>query len=104
MAHSYPIWVEVEACIYNSTKSYGVKNTGNQTYHVGTSASNSHQFIRTSIERKECEPPEDLKIEKYKKCQRFRFFVKDTKIKEMYVIDENSYVTFDLLKELETSK
>lgn len=98
MAHSYPIWIDVQACIYNSTKSYGVKERGNQTYLVGTSTKNSHRFLKTTVEHRKCDPPEELKLDKWKSCQRFRFFVEETKIKEMYVIDGISHVTFDLLE------
>ena len=43
---SYPIWNTITACIYKSSKSYGVKDTGEVTINVGTSASNSHIFLR----------------------------------------------------------
>jgi hypothetical protein len=43
---SYPIWNIVTACIYNGSKSYGVKETGEVEVRVGTSASNSHTFLR----------------------------------------------------------
>lgn len=52
MAKSYPIWVNVTACIYKSSKSYGIRNTGEQTYHVGSSASNSVEFVRTRITKR----------------------------------------------------
>ena len=42
---SYPIWNIVTACIYNGSKSYGVKETGEVEVRVGTSASNSHTFL-----------------------------------------------------------
>jgi hypothetical protein len=42
---SYPIWNNVEACIYKSPKSYGVKKDGKVKVCVGTSASNSHDFV-----------------------------------------------------------
>jgi len=44
MSRSYPIWNNITACIYKSSKSYGVKNTGVNNVVVGTSASNSHEF------------------------------------------------------------
>ena len=43
---SYPIWNIVTACIYKGSKSYGVKETGEVEVRVGTSASNSHTFLR----------------------------------------------------------
>ncbi len=42
MAYNYPIWVDVTSCIYNSGKSYGIKDTGEQKILVGSSAKNSH--------------------------------------------------------------
>jgi hypothetical protein len=45
MSYSYPIWNEVEACIYKSSKSYGVRETGEVRVKVGTSAKNSHDFV-----------------------------------------------------------
>ena len=44
----YPIWNNITACIYQSNKSYGVKETGEVEIRVGTSASNSHLFLRHS--------------------------------------------------------
>lgn len=41
----YPIWNKVTACIYKSSKSYGVKNTGEVEVRVGTSRTNSHHFV-----------------------------------------------------------
>jgi hypothetical protein len=52
MAYSYPIWNKVQACIYNSNKSYGVKETGETTICVGSSASNSHDFVDTCITKR----------------------------------------------------
>jgi len=43
---SWPIWNQITACVYKSDKSYGVKATGKVTVKVGTSASNSHIFLR----------------------------------------------------------
>jgi|TARA_R100001594_G_scaffold46901_2_gene79900 hypothetical protein len=42
----YPIWNIITACIYKSPKSYGVKETGEVEVRVGTSSSNSHQFLK----------------------------------------------------------
>ena len=52
MTYSYPIWNKVAACIYNSNKSYGVKETGETTICVGSSASNSHDFLDTCITKR----------------------------------------------------
>ena len=43
---SWPIWNQITACVYKSDKSYGVKATGEVTVKVGTSAKNSHVFLR----------------------------------------------------------
>ena len=45
---SYPIWNDVTACVYKGAKSYGVKETGNVEVLIGTSASNSHTFLKHS--------------------------------------------------------
>lgn len=45
MAYSYPIWNDVEACIYKSSKSYGAKDTSEATVRVGTSAKNSEVLV-----------------------------------------------------------
>ena len=42
----YPIWNIITACIYNSAKSYGVKNTGEVEIRAGTSSKNSHVFLK----------------------------------------------------------
>ena len=41
----FPIWNIVESCIYKSPKSYGVKENGVVRVRVGTSSSNSHEFV-----------------------------------------------------------
>ena len=45
-SRQYPIWVNVEACIYQSGKSYGAKDTNEQTILVGSSSSNSHELAK----------------------------------------------------------
>ena len=46
MSRQYPIWNIITACIYNSCKSYGVKETGEVEVRVGTSSKNSHLFLK----------------------------------------------------------
>lgn len=48
MSHSYPIWHEINACIYRGagSKNYGAKDTAETTVRVGTSKSNSEVLIR----------------------------------------------------------
>ena len=45
MSAQYPIWNKVTACIYKSSKSYGVKERGEVDVFIGTSSSNSHRFL-----------------------------------------------------------
>jgi len=52
MSRSYPIWVEVDACIYKSSKSYGAKDTNNQKIYVGTSKNNSHLLARITTTKR----------------------------------------------------
>jgi len=52
---SYPIWNKIEACIYKGGKSYGVKNDGQNEILIGTSASNSHSFVKTRVTHKKHE-------------------------------------------------
>ena len=49
----YGIWNKVTACIYNSSKSYGVKDTGETTIVVGSSSKNSHDFLDTCVTKRE---------------------------------------------------
>ena len=41
----YPIWNNVQACIYGSPKSWGAKLTAAVTVLVGSSSRNSHKFV-----------------------------------------------------------
>jgi hypothetical protein len=50
---SYPIWNEVTACIYGSSKSWGAKQTAGVTVKVGTSARNSHEFVHHATTHRE---------------------------------------------------
>lgn len=52
MAHSYPIWVDIHSCIYNSGKSYGIKDTGTQKIYVGSSAKNSELLASICITKR----------------------------------------------------
>ena len=52
---SYPIWNKIQACIYKSSKCYGVKNEGTNEILIGTSKSNSHEFVRTRVTHKKHE-------------------------------------------------
>jgi len=52
MARSYPIWIEVDACIYKSSKSYGARDCNNQKIYVGTSKNNSHLLAEITTTKK----------------------------------------------------
>lgn len=49
MAQSYPIWNDVTACIYKSSKSYGVRQEGAVDVKIGTSGSNSFHFVSHKV-------------------------------------------------------
>ena len=55
MTKSYPIWNKITACIYKGSKCYGVKNDGTNEILIGTSKSNSHEFVRTRVTHKKYE-------------------------------------------------
>ena len=74
---TYPIWNKVTACVYNSNKSYGVKETGETEICVGSSASNSHTFLKTIVTQK-------TKETKYGKCKVFAYSVDGVVVKKMY--------------------
>ena len=52
---AYPIWNKIEACIYKSGKSYGVREDGRNQILIGTSSSNSHEFVKTRVTHKKHE-------------------------------------------------
>lgn len=45
----YPVWVDIDSCIYKQKKSYGVKQHSEQHIKVGTSSRNSHDFATVEI-------------------------------------------------------
>lgn len=53
MSHSYPIWNDVDACIYSSSKSFGARDTSKTTVYVGTSASNSTKLVEHITTRRQ---------------------------------------------------
>lgn len=50
-ARSYPIWVEVNSCLYKSPKSFGGRDHSRQTIKVGKSAKVSNDFATVEIRR-----------------------------------------------------
>ena len=65
MSRAYPIWNDVTACIYNGSKSYGVKDEGIVTVKVGTSKTYSYNFVMHRTTRKRIN----------KDVSEFRFYV-----------------------------
>jgi len=51
--NQYPIWHDVSACHYKSSKSYGGKNNSVDTIYVGRGSQNSHKLISHSTIRRE---------------------------------------------------
>lgn len=49
---SYPIWIEVEACIYKSSKSYGAMDVNVERVLVGTSAKYSNLLYTRKTNRR----------------------------------------------------
>jgi len=78
MGKSYPIWIDVKACIYQGSKSYGAKNENEQTIKVGSSASNSHELVNLRTSKRII----DDKVV-------FRFFVDGLKIKDKVFTNNN---------------
>ena len=49
---SYNMWIDVEACIYKSSKSYGARNINKEKVYVGTSSKHSNLFyVRRTTKR-----------------------------------------------------
>ena len=71
---SYPIWNQVQACIYKSDKSYGVRNEGVVNVKVGTSSTYSYDFVKHVTTVKD--------IDKHTK--EYRFYVDNHLIKQAF--------------------
>ena len=70
--HSYPIWNQVQACIYKSDKSYGVRNEGVVNVKVGTSRTYSYDFVKHVTTVKDID----------KHIKEYRFYVDNNLIKQ----------------------
>ena len=77
MSRSYPIWNKINSCIYSEkqgartgNKSYGIKEHGENNIVIGTSASNSHDFIQTKTTHRKKEDG----------TREYRFYVDDVLI------------------------
>ena len=68
---SYPIWNNVQACIYQSSKSWGAKDQSQVEVVVGTSAKNSHKFVTHKTTHRTMEDG----------TQEFRFYVDGVVVK-----------------------
>ena len=73
----YPIWNKVTACIYNSCKNYGVKDTGETEIYVGSSKKNSHLFCTHLITQR------SKYIEEWGQCKVFNFSLDGVILKQM---------------------
>ena len=82
MSRSYPIWNKVKACIYNSDKSYGAKNTSEVDVLVGSSAANSNHFLTHTTRRIETD-----------EAVIFKFYVDTIKVKELIIAKEKGKLT-----------
>ena len=49
---SYPIWNQVEACIYKSPQHFGAKDTSQTKVLIGTSKSNSELLVTHTTTRR----------------------------------------------------
>ena len=78
---SYPIWNNVQACIYKSSKSYGARTQSCVDVKVGTSSRNSFDFVSHRTTRR---VHEDGSAE-------FRFYVDDQLIKRALVTKKKEY-------------
>lgn len=83
MSRSYPIWNQVQACKYNSDKSYGIHGTGKINVYVGSSGRNSHEFLEHIVTKRFYEHP------KYGPVCVFKFSVDGVVLKEMIFADNN---------------
>lgn len=57
-ARSYPIWIDVTACTYGSSKSYGAKGTNSQKILVGSGPANSETHCSIVTTKRFREHPE----------------------------------------------
>ena len=79
----YPIWIDVTACTYRSSKSYGAKKVNEQKILVGSSSSNSHEMVEIVNYKK------SFNHEKYGPVISFRCKVDEIIIKEVLFKDND---------------
>jgi len=80
---SYPIWHNVTACNYKSSKSWGSIDTSEESILVGSSKNNSHQLVSIVTTRRfyKCNKHGDVCV--------FRFSV-DGKIIKSLIFEDNN--------------
>ena len=84
MARSYPIWNNVEACIYGSSKRWGARDTCNVNVNVGSSAKFSNHFVNHTTTKRVIG----------KDLFEFRFYVDKRIIKRALVDRKNKTFNF----------
>jgi len=88
MSQSYPVWNQVTACIYKSSKSYGVRQVGEVDVKIGTSGSNSFHFVSHKVtHRKHADG-----------SRTYRFYVDGICIKEATLTTDNELNISEVLK------
>jgi len=81
---SFPIYNEVESCIYKAPKSYGAKDTSKCTIYVGSSKKNSHQLATVITTRR------SKQDKKYGEIIEFNISIDGVIIKKMLFKNENN--------------
>ena len=76
---SYPIWNKMTACIYKGSKCFGVRNDGLNEILIGTSKSNSHEFVKTRVTHKKHDDG----------TRTYHFYLDDKLIKKATLIDRD---------------
>ena len=76
---SYPIWNKITACIYKGSKCFGVRNDGLNEILIGTSKSNSHEFVKTRVTHKKHEDG----------TRTYNFYLDDKLIKKATLIERD---------------
>lgn len=88
----YPIWNDVSACIYGSSKSWGAKLTAAVTVLVGSSSRNSHRFVSHATTHRQHENGD----------KEFRFYVDEKCVKRAVLRKGASALEFLPVEELES--
>tara|TARA_R110000824_G_scaffold139019_2_gene303944 strand:- start:391 stop:657 length:267 start_codon:yes stop_codon:yes gene_type:complete len=83
---SYPIWNKVQACIYKSSKDWGAIKASQVDIKVGSSGSNSHDFVTIKTTHK-----------KHKDGSReFRFYLDGVCKKRALVTVDHEFKTLEV--------